>query len=124
MISTEEIVTGETLLLFWDSACRFCQAMYEELRRWEENPPKGAPRLAVIASGNVEDIRTKAKDFKSIILLDTEFDIAPLFGSNSTPSGVLIDGEGRIASSLAVGERNVMALAGVRKVELPIASIA
>ena len=56
----------------------------------------------------------------TLVLFDPDFEIGAVFGSNSTPSAILIDGAGRIASSLAIGERNVLALAGVRKVELPI----
>lgn len=119
-INTDELLGRDTLMLFWDPGCRYCQAMFPELRGWEDNPPEGAPRLAIIASGDKEAIRTKGKEFKSLLLLDPDFDIAPVFGSNSTPSAILIDGNGRIASSLAVGERNILALAGVRKVELPI----
>ena len=124
VISTEELLGRDTMLFFWDAGCRFCMAMSDDIKEWEEKPPKGAPRLVIIASGNEDNVRIKGKDFTSLILLDSEFDIAPMFGSKSTPSAVLIDGEGRIASSLAVGARNVLALAGVRKVELPIASIA
>jgi hypothetical protein len=93
--------------------------MSEDLVRWETNPPKGAPKLVLIASGKLEDLR---EEFRSLILLDPDFDVGPLFGSRSTPSAVLIDSDGRIASSLATGARNILALAGVRKVELPIAS--
>ena len=120
--NTEALLGRDTLLLFWDAQCPFCQAMFEDLRRWEENPPKGAPRLVYIASGAVKEARSKHQDLKSLTLLDEEFDIAPLFGSDSTPSAVLIDDEGRIASSLAKGSRNILSLIGVRKVELPIAS--
>jgi peroxiredoxin/uncharacterized membrane protein YphA (DoxX/SURF4 family) len=123
-VSTVDLLGKETLLLFWDSECRYCMAMSGDIVEWEEKPPKDAPRLVIIASGNEDKVRAKAKDFTSPVLLDSEFDIAPMYGSKSTPSAVLIDGEGRIASSLAVGARNVLALAGVRKVELPIASIA
>ena len=122
VVSVEDLLGQDTLLVFWDSACRFSMAMSEDLRRWEENPPEGAPRLVIVASGKADDVKRKVKNFTSPILFDSEFDIAPMFGSNSTPSAVLIDGEGRIASSLAIGARNVLALAGVRKIELPIAS--
>jgi peroxiredoxin len=120
VVHTEDLLGQDTLMLFWDPGCRFCQAMFADLRGWEDDPPKGAPRLAIIASGNADDIRAKGREFRSRVLLDPEFDIGPVFGSNSTPSAILIDGEGRIASSLAVGQRNILALAGVRKVELPI----
>jgi peroxiredoxin/uncharacterized membrane protein YphA (DoxX/SURF4 family) len=120
IIHTEELLGRDTLMLFWDPGCRFCQAMFADLREWEDHPPKGAPRLAIIASGNADAIRAKGREFKSLILFDPDFDIGPVFGSNSTPSAILIDGAGRIASSLAIGERNILALAGIRKVELPI----
>ena len=110
------------MLLFWDPGCPFCQAMTEDLKRWEEKTPNGAPQLVLVMSGNEEAIQEKGSAFKSIVLSDTEFDIGPMFGTNSTPSAVLLDGEGRIASSLAKGEKNILALAGVRKVSLPIAA--
>ena len=120
--NTEALLGRDTLLLFWDAQCPFCQAMFEDLRRWEENPPKGAPRLVYIASGDVKEARNKHEGLKSLTLLDEEFDIAPLFGSNIAPSAVLIDSEGKIASSLAKGAQNILALIGIRRVELPIAS--
>ena len=54
----------------------------------------------------------KDDKFQSLILSDPEFDVAPLFGSASTPSAVLIDEDGRIASEVAHGPLYVMALAG------------
>jgi len=120
VISTEEFIGRETLMLFWDPRCHFCQALSLDLRAWEDRPPKGAPNLVIIASGDEGDIRAKGRDFKSLILVDPEFDIGPVLGSNSTPSAILIDGAGRIASSLAIGERNILALAGIRKATLPI----
>lgn len=121
-VNTEDLLGRDTLLLFWDPGCPFCQAMTEDLKIWEENPPKGAPSLVILASGNMEAVKAQAADFKSLFLLDPEFDVGPLFGTNSTPSAVLIDGVGRIASTLAIGDRNVLALAGVRKAALPIVS--
>ena len=110
-IHVQELLGRDTLLLFWDPACHFCQAMSQDLQRWEERPAS-TPRLAIIASGDMEGIRALDKEFTSLILVDSGFDVAPLFGATSTPSAVLIDGAGRIASSLAVGSRNVLALAG------------
>jgi peroxiredoxin len=121
-VGMEDLIGRDTLLLFWDPSCPFCQAISEDLKVWEDNPPKGAPSLAILASGNKDAVAAKAGEFKSLILLDPEFDIGPLYGTNSTPSAVLIDGDGRIASTLAVGTRHVLALAGVHKVELPVVS--
>jgi len=117
---TEEFLGRDTLMLFWDPGCRFCQAMAADLMEWEDRPPKGAPRLVIIASGDAKAIQAKGREFRSLVLVDPEFDIGPVFGSNSTPSAILMDSTGQIASSLAIGAGNVLALAGIRKVELPV----
>jgi hypothetical protein len=59
-------------------------------------------------------MRDQRGEFQSPILLDEFFEVGAMYGSGSTPSAVLVDGDGRIASSLAVGGRNVLALAGAR----------
>jgi methylamine dehydrogenase accessory protein MauD len=118
-VGLETLLGTPTLLIFWDANCPFCRAMSADIIRWEANPPPGAPQLVFIASGTMDKQR---EEFRSLMLRDPEFDVAPLFGSQSTPSAVLIDGDGRIASSLATGARNILALAGVRQVELPIAA--
>ena len=119
ILNTEDLLGRASLLLFWDPGCPYCQAMTEDLKRWEE---KTALQLVLVMSGNEEAIKTKAAEFNALVLSDTEFDIGPMFGTNSTPSAVLLDGGGRIASSLAKGEKNILALAGIRKVSLPIAA--
>lgn len=121
MVNSEELLSRDTLLLFWDAQCSFCQAMTGDLTIWDENPPEGLPQLVYIASGSVDEAKRRRKKLKSLTLIDADFDIGPMFGTNSTPAAVLIDREGRIASSLAKGSRNILALAGIRKVELPIA---
>lgn len=122
IVNTEDLLGRDSLLLFWDPGCPYCQAMTDDLKRWEEKTPQGAPRLVIIASGKQELIEAKGQEFKSLVLSDPDFDIGPMFGTNSTPSAVLLDSQGRIASSLAKGEKNILALVGVRKVSLPIAA--
>jgi thiol-disulfide isomerase/thioredoxin len=120
-VNTETLLGRETLLLFWDADCPFCRAMADDLNQWEEASSNGAPRLVYVVSGDVEAARGKHQGLKSLTLIDEDFDIGPLFGTDSAPSGILIDGEGNIASGLAKGARNILALLGIRKVELPIA---
>lgn len=121
-VGAKDLLGRDTLLLFWDPGCPYCRALSEDVKRWEEKPPKGAPRLVFVASGDAESIENASRNFKSRFLQDLEFDVAPLFGTKSVPSAVLIDRDGRIASIVAVGLPNVLALTGIKKVELPIAS--
>jgi hypothetical protein len=46
----------------------------------------------------------------STILLDQGFNTGQSFGASGTPSAILVDSEGKVASSLAVGGPDVMNL--------------
>jgi hypothetical protein len=96
--------------------------MSEDLIRWEEHQPENSPRLVIVASGDANKLEADSRQFKSLYLQDIEFEVGPRFGTKSTPSAVLIDRGGRIASTIAMGLPNAMALLGVRKAALPIAS--
>jgi peroxiredoxin/uncharacterized membrane protein YphA (DoxX/SURF4 family) len=116
-IDSEDLIGSPTLLIFWHPLCDFCAAMLDDLVSWEEAAPADAPRLVLIVCGEVEDKKSLSHDLKSPTLLDSAFEIGPMFGTKYTPSAILIDGEGRIASGLAIGDPNVRALIGLRKAE-------
>ena len=99
----------ETLMLFWNPRCGFCEQMLDELRTFEADPPDGAPRLVLISAGSAEDNR--AQGLRAPILLDDAFATGRAFGTTGTPSAVLVDRDGKIASGLGVGAPAVMALA-------------
>jgi len=115
IISTEDLLGRDTLLLFWNPSCPFCSGMTEEINRWESDSPKESPRLIFISSGEEEDVRVESAKFKSQFLIDPELEVGGLFGTNLTPSAVLIDRQGRIASPPTAGPERIMSLAGVRK---------
>lgn len=121
-VANEDFLGRDTLLLFWDPACPFCRALSEDVTRWEKKPPAGAPRLVFVASGDADKIEEASRNFKSRFLHDRESEVGELFGTTVVPSAVLIDRDGKIASTLGVGLPNVLALAGIKKAELPIAS--
>src|SRR5690606_32347480 len=98
----------DTLVLFWNPGCGFCKRMSEELKEWEANPPKNAPKLLVVSTGTVE--ANKEMGLQSTVVLDEGFATGRAFGASGTPSGVLVDKAGKIASDLAVGAPGVMAL--------------
>jgi hypothetical protein len=50
-------------------------------------------------------------DLTSTIILDPAFTAGQVFGVSGTPSAVLVDAEGNIASEMAAGADAVMALA-------------
>lgn len=108
-VSLQEFQGERTLVLFWDPGCGFCRRMLDDLKVWEANPPLGAPRRLMISTGNMEDNR--AMGLRAPVLLDQGVVAGRAFGVSGTPSGVLLDNEGMIASKVAVGAPAVMKLA-------------
>jgi peroxiredoxin len=107
----------DTLVVFWQPACPHCQRLAEDLRRWEAEPPLGAPRLLLVSSGSADENR--ALGLRSSVVLDEGFTLGKAFGARATPSAVLVDAEGRIASAVGVGARDVLALAGIVPLVVP-----
>ena len=103
-------LTGEeTLALFWNPGCGFCQQMLPDLKEWGDNMPEGAPGLLFISAGMEE--ANKQMGLSSTVVLDQQFSVGWAFGASGTPSGVLVNEEGKIASELAVGAPAVLELA-------------
>jgi thiol-disulfide isomerase/thioredoxin len=100
----------KTLVLFWNPGCGFCQQMLPDLKQWESEAPESAPRIVVVSAGSEEANREMG--LTSPILLDQNFATGRAFGASGTPSAVLVDNEGKVASEVAVGAPAVMALAG------------
>ncbi len=98
-----------TLVLFWNPSCGFCQKMLPDIKTWEVDRPFGAPELLVVSTGSVAD--NEALGFRSTVVLDQAFSVGPTFGVQGTPSGVLVDPDGRVASAVAVGAEATLALA-------------
>jgi peroxiredoxin len=103
----------ETLILFWNPGCGFCRQMLPELKRWESEAPESAPRIVVVSAGTEEANREMG--LASAVLLDQQFAAGRAFGASGTPSAVLVDAEGKVASEVAVGAPAVMELAGADK---------
>jgi len=98
-----------TLVLFWSPACGFCLRTLDDLKAWEASRTDASPRLLVVSTGGAETNR--AMGLRSPVVLDAGFESARAFGASGTPSAVLVDKDGRIASEVAVGGPAVLALA-------------
>jgi len=107
--SLEQFRGKDTLLLFWNPGCGFCQRMANDLKEWENNPPNGSPKLLIVSTGTPE--ANKAMGLRSTTVLDQGFTTGRAFGASGTPSAVLVDARGKIASEVGVGAPAVLALA-------------
>lgn len=97
----------ETLVLFYNPHCVFCQEMLPDLKQWEQDRMGGAPELLVVSTD------PERMDLDSPVMFDRNFALFREFGADETPSAVLVDGEGNIASEVAVGVPEVLELTGV-----------
>jgi peroxiredoxin len=106
-----------TLILFWNPACGFCQQMLEDVKAWERRPQRDGPELLIVSAGSAAENRKQG--FTSRLLLDPDFAASQVFNSGGTPSAVLIDADGRVASDVAMGAPEVLAMAGA----VPVGSV-
>ena len=97
------------LVVFWNPSCGFCSDLLPRFREWEERREDDRPEPVIITTGAVE--ANRALGFRSTVLLDAPFAVGPRFGANGTPMAIAIDGDGRIASEVAIGAPAVMDLA-------------
>ena len=97
------------VVLFWNPGCGFCQRMVDDLKSWEQDPPKGAPNLLIVTTGTAD--ANRAMGLKSPMVLDQGFQTGRAFGATGTPSAVLVEADGTIGSEVAVGAQAVLALA-------------
>ena len=98
----------ETVVVFWNPGCGFCQQLLPQLKDWEGNRPADAPALLVVSTGAAD--ANRAHGLMSTIVLDDNFSAGSAFGASGTPSGVKIGRDGTIAAPLQVGGPGVMAL--------------
>jgi len=114
-VSLASLRGRDALLLFWNPACGFCRAMHEDLVAWESSANGVTPRLVIVSSG--EEQSTRAEGFRSLVLLDDGFAAGSALGVQGTPMAVLLDAEGRVASSVAAGAEAVLSIASTRRSE-------
>jgi len=106
---------SETLVLVWNPRCGFCEQMLPDLKESEDNPPEGAPKLVVVSAGTRAE--NKEMGLRSTVVLNQEFAAGRAEGASGTPSAVLVDANGKIASEVAVGAPAVLELAGAKQTE-------
>ena len=111
----EDFRGKEILVIFWNPGCGFCQQMLPDLKEWEADPPESAPRLLVVSAGTEEANREMG--LSSTVVLDQQFSVGRAFGASGTPSAVLVDAEGKVASEVAVGAPAVLEFAGANRTE-------
>jgi peroxiredoxin len=105
---TLESYHGEPFVVaFFSDTCGYCLGMAPEIGKLKEKRP-----LVLISHGNKEKHLELAAEnqWHSDVLIEPEWTLMQEYQVLGTPSGYLVNAEGQIASELAVGADNVLAL--------------
>ena len=105
------------LFLFVSPNCNPCAALLPEIEAWQTEL-KGKLNFVFISSGKAKENLDKfAGETLKQILLQKERETAELFGAQWTPTAVLINTDGRIASRVAAGDKAIRELVEKIKAE-------
>jgi len=99
------LVSGKPLLMFFVSPkCGPCQAMAEEFDNWNERLSEKATVVFVSSGKALTNLEKFGAADDKLILLQNENELAEAMFAKWTPSAVIVDPDGRIASGTAAGD--------------------
>jgi thiol-disulfide isomerase/thioredoxin len=107
---TDELLGSKTLAVFWSLSCPHCRNMIGQLKEWEETKSPHDPKLIIFSDGDPEELRETG--ITTPIVLDPNYTASAEFGMYGTPSGVLVDENGIIATEPGIGAPNIWSLIG------------
>lgn len=114
LISFEQLLTkGKAMLFFFvGPTCAPCAALLPEIEAWQ-NELKNNLDFVFISNGKAAENAEKlgGETFKQIFL-QKEMEVAESFNAKWTPTAVLINPDGTIASRLATGDKAIRELVG------------
>jgi protein-disulfide isomerase len=100
-----------TVLLALSPGCRFCDELVDDLRAWADAGDGTQPALLVLVPGTPEQVAALGLPGRAV--LDERLRGSRLIGARSSPSALLVDGCGRVASGLARGAEATRLLIGL-----------
>jgi peroxiredoxin len=103
------------VLTFFSMDCGYCKQMSPSLGKLGK---KGHP-MVLLSHGSVDAHKELARsdNWRCDVVVEEAWDVAGAYEAIGTPSGYLIDSEGRIASELALGGDAVLALVDAEPIE-------
>ena len=96
------------LVVFFDAACGFCQNMAPRLGAIAAD----GPRVLLVSRGDPGEHQRLAEEhaWRCDVVLEPAWEVAGAYRAGGTPTGYLLDAEGRVTSGLAVGADALLAL--------------
>ena len=95
------------MLLFTDPNCGPCTAMFADVGRWQEEYAQKLT-VALISRGEPEEHAISASEHGlTNVLLQKDWEVSDAYGVDGTPSAVLVQPDGTIASPVLEGANEV-----------------
>jgi uncharacterized membrane protein YphA (DoxX/SURF4 family)/thiol-disulfide isomerase/thioredoxin len=100
------------LLIFTNPTCGPCVLLFKEIKAWQESHSEQLT-IALISFGTIkENFVNVARNRLGQVLLQQKREVAEKYGANVTPTAVVVNTNGRIASPLAAGADEIRKLLG------------
>jgi methylamine dehydrogenase accessory protein MauD len=91
------------LLMFTSPNCGPCVMLFAEIKEWQQSHSEQLT-IALISSGTIkENFVNVARNSLGQVLLQEKREVAEKYGANVTPTAVVVNTSGKIASQLAAG---------------------
>src|SRR5258706_5418863 len=98
------------LLIFNKPNCRPCIVLFAEVKEWQHSH-REQMTIALLSFGTIkENFVNVARNRLGQVLLQQKREVAEKYGAKLTPTAVLVNTSGRIASPLAAGADEIRAL--------------
>ncbi len=112
------LMRGKPMLFFFVSAnCNPCAALLPEIEKWHKELEDRINFVFISSGGAKENLEKFAGETEKQILLQNEREVATLFGALWTPTALLINADGTIASRAAAGDAAIRELIEKTKAE-------
>ena len=108
---TELLAYGKPLLLiFTNPNCGPCVVLFAEVKEWQKSHSEQLT-IALISFGTIkENFVNVARNGLGQVLLQEKREVAEKYGAQVTPTAVVVNTDGRIASPLAAGADEIRGL--------------
>lgn len=110
LVESSQMTGRKTLAVFMSTGCGHCHELLGDIRKWENADTLGDLDVVIFSDGTVDE--HKELGMRAPIVLEKGYKTAAALGMRGTPSAVLIDERGVIASEAAIGPPNIKALIG------------
>ncbi len=120
-VTLDDLKAGHkpVLFIFVSPTCNPCKALLPEFEQWQADLNEKL-RIVFISSGTAEDNAEKFEgEAAKLILLQNEREVAEAVKAQWTPTAILTDAKGRIASHVAAGDAAIRELVERIKKEDP-----